>query len=126
MRRPRGFHRPGRLVVVALLLLVAMGGFATFGFGVVEMMHLGEPTWGWVALGGMAVFALARLGVFLLSRSLTCPLCHGPVMQERRCRKHADAFRLWPLSYRASAVLALLCTAAFRCMYCGTGFRMRK
>jgi hypothetical protein len=43
-----------------------------------------------------------------------------------RCHKHVNAQRLPPLTYRATAVLAVLFTLSFRCMYCGTRFRLRK
>ena len=125
-RRARSYHRPGRLLLVAFLLLLAFVGFVAFGVGIVQMMRSDDPQWGWLALGGVGLFTLTRIAVFFLSSTLTCPLCHGTVMHERRCRKHEKAFRLKPLSYRASAVIALLTTATFRCMYCGTAYRLRR
>jgi len=124
--RARGFHRPGRLLVVALLLLTAFTAFGVFVWGVVDILQIGRRESGWLALGGLGVFIVARTAAFVLARTLTCPLCHGTVMQEGRCLKHADAFRIRPLSHRASAVLMLLCTGAFRCMYCGTAYRLRR
>lgn len=125
-RRARSYYRPGRLLLVAFLLLLAFVGFVAFGVGIVQMLGSDDPQWGWLALGGVGLFTLSRITVFFLASSLTCPLCHGTVMHERRCRKHEKAFRLWPLSHRASAVLSLLTTASFRCMYCGTAFRLRR
>lgn len=123
-RRARHFPRSGRLLLVALLLFMALAGFAGFVAGVVALAMTQNRFWGWPALGGLAVFAVARFLAFLLSEALTCPLCHGTVMRERSCRKHDDAFRLRPLSYRASAVLSVLTRGTFRCMYCGTLWRL--
>ncbi len=125
-RQARSYHRPGRLLLVAFLLLLAFIGFAALIIGIVQMLFSEASTWGWLALAGVGLFTVTRVAVFLLSASLTCPLCHGTVMHERRCRKHEKAFRLWPLSYRASAVLSLFTTASFRCMYCGTAYRLRR
>jgi hypothetical protein len=123
-RRKRHFPRSARLFVVALLMLAAFLGFLAFAAGVAGMMLTRQQTWGWLALLGLGVFVTSRVIVFFMADSLNCPLCHGAVMKVRRCRKHDDAFRLWPLSHRASAVLSLLTTFSFRCMYCGTSYRL--
>ncbi len=125
-RRARGYHRPGRLLLVALLLVLAFAGAVGFIWSVAAMLLTDVREWGWLALAGLGVFALARISVFVLASALNCPLCHGTVMHEKRCHKHADAFRLRPLSYRASAVLSLLFTGCFHCMYCGTLWRLRR
>lgn len=82
--------------------------------------------YGWLALGGLACFVLMRVLAFFLGQRLHCTLCHGTVLQEKRCRKHTDAQRIAPLSYRSSAVVSVLSTGTFRCMYCGTPYRLRK
>jgi hypothetical protein len=125
-RRARGYHRPGRLLIVALLLALSYLSLFAVAGGLAGMVMTGAKSWGWLGLAGLGIFVLARFSVFMLSSALNCPLCHGPVMHERRCRKHEHAFRLWPLSYRASAVVSLIFTAGFRCMYCGTAWRLRR
>lgn len=123
-RRVRHFPHSARLLIVALLLFLAFVGFLAFLGGAVGMVMTRLPGWGWLALGGLASVAIIRVLVFIIGDELTCPLCHGAVMRHRHCHKHVDAFRLWPLSHRASAVLSLLTTFGFRCMYCGTAFRL--
>lgn len=123
-RRARHFPRSGRLLLVALLLMLSGVGLLAFLAGVVGLGLTQLPLWGWLALGGIGLFAFTRSLVFILADALTCPLCHGTVMKLRNCRKHDQAFRLWPLSHRASAVLSLLLTFGFRCMYCGTPYRL--
>lgn len=126
VRKSRGYNRPGRLFLVASLLLIAFVGFITFLVSCVQLFRTEDAFWGWVGLVGLGTFASTRILVFILARSLTCSLCHGTVMHEKRCRKHADAFRLWPLTHRGSAVVSLICTWTFRCMYCGTPYRLKK
>ena len=126
VRKARAFIRPGRLLLVALMLLGAYSGFVVFLIGLAGLIALGTAAPGVLALSGLAAFGLGKLAAFGLSRSLSCSLCHGPVMQERRCQKHAQALRLPLLSHRASAVASVLTTGTFRCMYCGTAYRLRK
>ncbi|MCB1210533.1 MAG: hypothetical protein KDK97_14480 [Verrucomicrobiales bacterium] len=47
-------------------------------------------------------------------------------MHEKRCHKHSEAQRLPLMGYRGTVVLAVLFTLGFRCMYCGTPYRLRK
>ncbi|MES2596592.1 MAG: hypothetical protein V4662_14705 [Verrucomicrobiota bacterium] len=123
-RRKRHFPRSAKLFVVAVLMFTAFLGFLAFVAGVIGMAATQAPMWGWLALSGLGTFVVSRVAVFFMADTLNCPLCHGAVMKERRCRKHEDSFRLWPLSHRASAVLSLLITFGFRCMYCGTSYRL--
>jgi hypothetical protein len=85
-----------------------------------------ESCSGIASLVACSIFIVSRLLAFILSRHLCCPLCMGKVMASVRCHKHVNAQRLPPLTYRATAVLAVLFTLSFRCMYCGTRFRLRK
>ena len=123
-RRVRHFPRSARLLLVAVLLAFSLMSFLIFITALGALLVTQNRDWGWLALAGLGLFAIARGIVFIIGDALTCPLCHGTVMRERRCHKHADAFRLWPLSHRASAVISLLTTLGFRCMYCGTAYRL--
>ncbi|MDZ4287893.1 MAG: hypothetical protein U0984_08035 [Prosthecobacter sp.] len=125
-RKARAFTRPGRLVLVALLLFGAFVGSVAFGLGLIGMIATGTQEAGILALSGLGAFATGKIGAFALSRSLVCSLCHGTVMHEKRCQKHAQAFRIRPLSHRASAAAAILTTGTFRCMYCGTPYRLKR
>ena len=103
--------------------LAAFSGFVVFA---VLLLIRREPVHGFAALALLAVFGVARGLALLHNRHLTCTLCHGTVLSEKRCRKHDRAFRIPGLSYSASAALSVLCTGRFRCMYCGTPYRVRK
>lgn len=125
-RRARAHTRPVRVVAVSILLAISWLGLAFFLGSAVALGWYSEQHFGYWALGGLFLFALGRAGSFILGRNLNCTLCHGPVLHEKRCHKHADAFRLAPLSYRTSTAVSVLCTAGFRCMYCGTAYRLKK
>jgi hypothetical protein len=114
------------MLLVALFFLLAYAGLAAFAVGLAGMVVVGGQEAGVLALAGLGLFALAKAFAFPLSRGLNCSLCHGGLMQSRRCQKHARAFRLPLLTHRASAVISLLTTGRFRCMYCGTPYRLRR
>lgn len=126
VRAARHFPRAGRLLGVALLLALSWTGLVLFVGAGLQLWRTDDSLWGWLALGGLGLIVLGRSMAFLLGGALHCSLCHGPVLHEKKCRKHADAFRLAPLSHRTSAALSLLLTGLFRCMYCGTAYRMKK
>lgn len=125
-RRSHSFHRPWRLWIFSLLYGVFAASFTAFLACAVALPLTGQR---WIGLAGLVcalVCVIARLAVFVISRDLHCGLCHGTIVSEKRCRKHRDAARIRPLSYRATTVLSVLFTFSFRCMYCGTRFRLWK
>ncbi|TDU81177.1 hypothetical protein EI77_00480 [Prosthecobacter fusiformis] len=126
VRKARHHPRAGRILSVALLLGLSWVGLMLFLGGAMALWQAGGSLPGWIALAGLLFFTLGRAAAFVLSRHLNCTLCHGPVLQEKSCHKHSEAVRIPPLSYRSSTVLSLLTSAAFRCMYCGTPYRLKK
>jgi len=126
IRRTRAYPKPGRLVLGAFLLFVAFVAFLGFVWFSGELLLKGDRSDGFVALGLLGLFGVCRLLAFLNNEKLHCNLCHGTVLHEKRCRKHVDAIRIPGLSHRAAAVASVLCTGGFRCMYCGTPYRLKK
>lgn len=125
-RRSHTFHRPWRIWIVSLLFVVFAVSFTAFLTAAIVLPITGQRWIGIAALACALVSVVSRFAAFVLSRDLHCGLCHGTVMSEKRCRKHTDAVRLRPLGYRATAVLSVLFTLSFRCMYCGTRFKLWK
>lgn len=126
IRRTRVFSSPVRLILGSFLLLVAFVSFLGFVWFSGTLLINGNRADGILALGLLAVFGMSRLLAFLNNEKLHCSLCHGTILHEKRCRKHADAVRIPGLSYRAATAASVLCTGAFRCMYCGTTYRLHK
>ncbi len=126
LERARYHPRSGAVAYGAALLFVAFICFMGFSWFTGELLLSGDPTHGYAALSLLVGFGLARLLAFLNNRHLHCNLCHGTILHEKRCRKHASATRIPGLSHRAATVVRVLCTGGFRCMYCGTLYRMKK
>lgn len=122
--RVRSYPCPGRLFLISFLWIVSSLIFLGF-LGLVAVMVANEQRelgkWAITALGG---FGLVRMIIFILAPGLHCTLCHGTVVHSRACRKH-DKGTKWPLfSHRASTALSVFFTGRFRCMYCGTPYRV--
>jgi hypothetical protein len=126
VRRTRVFPQPLRLVLGACLLGLAFISFLSFAWFTGELLLTGERSAGFLALGCLVLFGLCRLLAFLNNEKLHCNLCHGTVLHEKRCRKHASATRIPGLSHRAATVASILTTGQFRCMYCGTSYQLKK
>ena len=126
VRRSRAFHRPVRMWMVSFLLLVAFFAFCGCLVFAIALPSTDNRMVGISSLACLGGFVVARLTAFVLSSRLHCGLCHGTVMADNKCRKHVDAARIPPLSYRGTAVVSTLFTLSFRCMYCGTPYRLWK
>jgi hypothetical protein len=85
--------------------------------------HLG---WGLGFLGSVMIYALFWSVRHYHGRKTRCPLCHGTPFHEQRSQKHKEATKFSFLTYRASTILSLVATGQYRCMYCGTAFRLKR
>lgn len=65
------------------------------------------------------------IGVFK-RRSAYCPLCRGTPLINSQARVHTRATRLPPFNHGFTALLSILATHRFRCMYCGTDYDLFK
>lgn len=126
IRRSRVFPQPGKVLATASLLWISVIGAGAFIWAVEEIVRTENREFGILALAGLGTFVAARAVVYALARNLACPLCHGTVMHEKSCQKHVEALRVPPFSYRSSVAASVLCCGTFRCMYCGTGYRLKK
>lgn len=59
-------------------------------------------------------------------RKATCPLCKCTPFLDNLAHKHQKSFRVKPLNYGTTAVLNVVFTQRWRCMYCGTPFDLLK
>ena len=86
----------------------------------------GERTYGIWGLGALVSYILLLVLRYVQSESIKCPLCHGPTLHSKPCRKHPKARRHLFFSYKASIMIDLLIHRWFHCMYCGTPFRLKE
>lgn len=63
---------------------------------------------------------------FFRRRSAKCPLCKGTPLLNTRASTHSKATRLYPLNHGTTAIVSIVFTQRFRCMYCGTPFDLLK
>ena len=70
--------------------------------------------------------AICWIFAYLMRRKANCPLCKCTPFLDNLALKHQKARKTWPLNYGNSAVLSVLCTQRWRCMYCGTPFDILK
>lgn len=79
-----------------------------------------------VLIGCVIFFFVSAIVSILKRRQVLCPLCKGTPLMSTRAHTHSKAFRLFPLDHGNSAVLSVLFTQTFRCMYCGARFDLLK
>ena len=79
-----------------------------------------------VLIGCVVFFAITALISHLKRRSVLCPLCKGTPLVSTRAHVHSRATRIFPFDYGNSAMISILFTQTFRCMYCGSGFDLLK
>ena len=127
VQRPRAFkNRISLLYGVFLAILTNV----VFWWGVVALGMMlippKNPDYGVQAVIAIVAYGILRSLRYVHAISLSCPLCHGPVLHEKKCHKHRYASRYLLFSYRASLLLDIITRLHFNCMYCGTPFRLKK
>jgi hypothetical protein len=123
-QKPRVWRGQGRLLLIAFLALTSYVALPATLYGTVRLVLEPEGGWEKVALGSLIALVGSLVLGTVLSAVTKCGLCHGTPMLGKNCRKHVLANKLPCLTYRASAILHLIFTGKFRCMYCSTPFRL--
>jgi hypothetical protein len=76
--------------------------------------------------GGLVFSAFTWLIAYFKRRAVHCPLCKGTPLIESGALPHIRASRIRPFNHGISAVLSVLATQKFRCMYCGSDYDLLK
>lgn len=113
LRHPRPFVLAVALAAVHFLTL-----FAAITSVVLFIMDPQELTMQ-LLLGSVATSIFTWILAYFKRKAVLCPLCKGTPLFNSGAMPHPNATRLWPFNYGLSAVLSLLFTQHFRCMYCG-------
>jgi len=114
------------VVSITGLRITALAALVAFGFFFVQLMLTRNPELGYYALATLGAFIALRFTAFIKAQSVTCQLCHGTVLQANTCHKHRDAHRIPLLGYFWTAAFDVVTKGCFRCMYCGTAYRLKK
>jgi len=120
IRRKRAFVVAGAAAAVHYLCLVA-----TATCGVLFMLHPRIDTV--LALIGSLGLAVASWIVgYFKRRAALCPLCNGTPLLASGALPHVKAVWIPPFNHGVSAVLSMIFTQRFTCMYCGCRFDLLK
>ena len=77
-------------------------------------------------LGGIGFSVVTWFIALFKRRAAHCPLCKGTPLINSGARPHSRAKRISPFSHGVSAIISIIATQRFRCMYCGSDFDMLK
>lgn len=77
-------------------------------------------------VAGIVFSAVTWLIAYFKRRAVHCPLCKGTPLVNSGARPHIRARRIRPFNHGMSAVLSIMATQKFRCMYCGTDYDLLK
>jgi hypothetical protein len=77
-------------------------------------------------IGSLAFGGLMWLIAFFKRRAVGCPLCKGTPLLNSGAMPHQRARRLPPFNHGVSAMLSIMVTQRFRCMYCASEFDLLK
>lgn len=125
-QRCRSYGKSMELFCGALSIFVLwISTIATIVSLVMHVTGHGQP-WAVLSIISLSTLVVSLIVSLAISLAKKCPLCHGPPLHSRFCRKHRLADCWPPFTHRATVVLRILTTLTFRCMYCGTPFRLFK
>lgn len=80
----------------------------------------------WVMAGGLVMSGATFLISVLHRRAAKCPLCKGTPLIGSGAMPHHRARRIRPFNHGASAMLSIMVTQKFHCMYCSAHYDLRK
>lgn len=123
-QKPRIWRGQGRLLVIAFFALTSYVALPATIYYTIHLILDPQGGWQTLALASLIALVVSLLLGTLLSAITKCGLCHGTPLMGKNCRKHVLANKMPCLTYRASAILHLIFTGKFRCMFCSTPFRL--
>jgi hypothetical protein len=129
-RHARSFSRPGRLfeaMILGLFMFVTiLSTPVLLGFLIFLDNETAQRNVGIGLLACLVVMVLSRVWLYWLGRRTHCQLCSGHLFHNKGCRPHSKAAKYPGFTYVGSMILDLFLRLSFRCMYCGTSFRIFK
>jgi hypothetical protein len=118
------FARPFRTAVffTSIFFLVFIGTSAALVAFFIQPSQLAAR----LLVGGIALSVLTWVIAYFKRRAVYCPLCKGTPLVNSGARPHVRARRFGPFSHGISAVMSILATQKFRCMYCASDYDLLK
>ncbi len=118
-------HRGPYVGAMFLAVLHWLSIVATVTLGYI-VFRIGNPSANRWFLVAAVLVVVTWIAGFLRRRSIKCPLCKGTPLLDSAAVHHRDASRIPPLNFGTSALVRLVTTQRFRCMYCGSLFDLLK
>jgi hypothetical protein len=110
-------------IFIVLLHWLGFATFVTAAFLSSSLPHSLTIPW----MTGSLIFSGVMWIIGILKRRQAyCPLCRGTPLIDSRARVHEKAKRIWPFNHGMTALLSIIATHKFRCMYCGSEYDMLK
>lgn len=121
------YKRPFVVAVLATLiyylsLIAFITSAVTFFVAPVELKRGAAYTL--VAL--LPLCAFFWVVAYFKRRKANCPLCKCTPFLDNLAHKHQKSFRVKPFNYGTTAILNVVVSQRWRCMYCGTPFDILK
>jgi hypothetical protein len=79
-----------------------------------------------ILLASLGFSGVSWLMSYFKRRGVHCPLCKGTPLVNSGALPHVRASRIPPFNHGISAVLTILASQKFRCMYCGSDYDLLK
>lgn len=77
-------------------------------------------------IGFIVLTALSGIISIVKCRSAKCPLCRGTPLSPTGALAHKNSSQWGPFTHKQTAILSILFTQRFNCMYCGTKYDLLK
>jgi uncharacterized membrane protein (UPF0136 family) len=77
-------------------------------------------------VAGIVFSAVSWLIAYFKRCGVHCPLCKGTPLINSGALPHTRARRIGPFNHGLTAVLSIMATQKFRCMYCGSDYDLLK
>lgn len=79
-----------------------------------------------VLIAALVFSGVTWLIAYIKRRGAHCPLCKGTPLINSGAMPHTRARRIRPFNHGVSAILSIIATHKFRCMYCGSDYDLLK
>ena len=129
-KHARTFNRSAQLfkaMILSLIMFVCLIAAPILAYLMITAEESSQrPLFGLPLLAVIIIGIGCRFALFSVGNHTRCPLCSGQIFHNKRCLKHERAVKYPLVSYMYSMVIDMYIRRSFRCMFCGTAFRLRK
>lgn len=115
-----------RFYTAVICSIINIATLAVTVTALVQLLSAPSPLKLIITLGALAGSLATWLLAHLQRKNALCPLCKGTPLANTGALPQRSAQRLRPLNEGSTAVLSIIATQRFRCMYCSSNFDLLK